>query len=601
MRSRAKIFVLRTFVVLFAATWPSLASSQFLRSPISPSVTVSETSVPAGSTFDVIADFKLGSGVHLYKDKISFQWEKLLGAEHVETVFPEARKVPDVFGPDKNTTIEIYEGSVRVIARMKSIGKDGDPITISGNLAYQGCTDKICYPPATTPIQFELTTVAAPPGEKPEAEVQRAKPSAPPKEKGEKPQRETIRGAIWLILMSFGAGIGISLTPCVYPMIPVTAAVIGSTKQKGKLRALFSSAVYVLGLSITYSLLGLLVASGGSRVRSWLASAWVLVPIGAVFVLLALSMFEVISVQIQPKSVTKLQGILSRKGRTLAIFAMGILSGLIAGPCITAPLAGILVIVAKEANKLLGFFMLFALAWGMGIILIVAGTLTSALPQAGEWTVWVKKLLGFVMLWAAAYFVSPVIGDVAYRAATALILLAAAVFLGGFDTLTKESGFGDRAKRFTGLVAVIAAVYLLAGVVMKSERWGPTDTSRGTEYPRGEGTAALDPFHKAGYDDVHKAIASGKPVVLDFFADWCKICDKLDAKTFSDPRVVTALERFEALKVDFDREPRLVEEFKVFGPPTIVLIGSDGKEIENLRFFGFKDAEDFLKVLENVN
>ncbi len=601
MLSKAKSLAVKATLVFFTALVPVLAFGQFIRGPISPSVTVSETSVPAGSTFEITADFRLAKGVHLYKDEISFQWEKLVGAQHLETVFPEAKKVPDVFGPDRNAVIEIYEGSVRIIVRMKSIGKEGDPITISGKLAYRGCTDQVCYPPATTPIQFDLTAVAAPPEEKPTAELEKARPTVSPKEKGEQAPRQKGRGAIWLILMSFGAGIGISLTPCVYPMIPVTAAVIGSAKQKGKLRALFSSMVYVLGLSITYSLLGLLVASGGARVRTWLASPWVLVPIGAVFVVLALSMFEVISIQIQPKSVTKLQTALSGKGRMLAIFAMGILSGLIAGPCITAPLAGILVIVAKEANRLLGFFMLFALAWGMGIILIVAGTLTSALPQAGEWTVWVKKLLGFVMLWAAVYFVSPVIGSAAYRAATALILLAAAVLLGGFDTLTKESGFGDRAKRFAGLVAVMAAVYLLAGVVMKSERWGPTDTSRGGEYPRRGGTAAPGPFQKAGYDDVKKALASGRPVVLDFFADWCRICDKLDAKTFSDPRVISALERLEALKVDFDREPRLVEEFKVFGPPTIVLIGSDGKEIENLRFFGFKDAEDFLKVLENVN
>jgi thiol:disulfide interchange protein DsbD len=268
----------------------------------------------------------------------------------------------------------------------------------------------------------------------------------------------------------------------------------------------------------------------------------------------------------------------------LAIFAMGILSGLIAGPCITAPLAGILVIVAKEANKLLGFFMLFALAWGMGIILIVAGTLTGALPEAGEWTIWVKKLLGFVMLWAAAYFVSPVIGSAAYRTATALILLAAAVFLGGFDTLTKESGFGDRAKRLMGLLAAFLAAYIVLGALLRS--YGPS--------------APVESFREGTSEDVEKAIATGQPAVVYFYADWCTICKHLDEATFSDERVAQALRDFRALKVNFDRESRLVEKFKILGPPTVVFIGSDGKEIEDLRFSGFKTVKEFLEILKRA-
>ncbi len=565
---------------------PALAFGRFLEPPITASISVPESNVPAGSKFDVIADFEMDSGVHLYRDKISFRWERLVGAEHVENLLPQGRKIRDEFGLNPNAMIEVYEDSVRVVARLRSTGKEGAPIVIRGKLGYQGCTDKLCYPLASAAIDLELKTAAAREGEKAEAvaEEKKEEPSAGGAEKKvEEAPVEKRQNAIWLILMAFGAGVGVSLTPCVYPMIPVTAAIIGGTKRKGKLGALLSSMIYVLGLSITYSLIGLLVASGGARVRTWLASPWVLAPIAGVFVLLALSMFEVISIQIQPKSLARLQTALSGKGRTLAIFGMGILSGFIAGPCVTAPLAGILVIVAKQANKLLGFFMLFALAWGMGIILIVAGTLTSALPKAGEWTVWVKKLLGFVMLWAAAYFVSPIIGTTAYRIATAAILVAGAVFLGGFDMLTRQSGFADRAKRFAGLLAVFLAAYLLLG-----------------QFFKGYHAARVEAFREASGDDVQKAIASGQAAVLYFSAEWCSICNHLDETTFTDPSVANAFQGIRALKLDFDKEPNLVEKFKIPGPPTVVFIGSDGKEIESLRFSGYKTAERFLEILKRL-
>jgi thiol:disulfide interchange protein DsbD len=529
-------------------------------------------------------------GVHVYRNRFSFQWEKLVGAEYLTTVLPQGRMVRDEFGinPDGNGRIEVYDDSVRVLATMRSTGKQGDSITIVGKLGFAGCSDEVCYPPGAASIDFVVVTAAPLPGQEkiPVTEEKQEKPTpavVPSGEVVEEAPPEKKRGALWLVLMAFAAGIGISFTPCVYPMIPITAAIVGGARQKGKLGALLSSMVYVLGLSITYSVLGLLVASGGARVRAVLTSPWVLVPIAGIFVFLALSMFDLISIQVQPKAATRLQSMLSGEGHVFAIFALGIVSGLVAGPCLTAPLAGILVIVAREANRLLGFSMLFALAWGMGIVLIVAGTFAGALPKAGEWMLWVKRLLGFILLWAAAYFVSPVIGSTAYRVATAGILLAGAVFLGGFDALTKESGFGDRAKRFLGLVAVLAAFYLVLGSVTKTERSRP-----------------LDIIPTGNYQQVQEAIASGQPVVLDFYLKACKPCKDLDEKTFSDPRVVAALQRFHAFKVNVAKEPRLVDQFNVLGAPTLVFIGSNGKEIEDLRFSGFRNAEEFLETLEKV-
>ena len=567
-------------VGFFGAT----ALAQFLSGPITPSVTAPQKTVGEGFTFDVVVTFELGPGVHLYRDKISLAWEELQNAEPVENVFPQGRKVPDKYGPDPSAMIEVYDGSVRIVAKMRSTGNEGDPIAISGKLRYQGCTDEICYAPGSHPFTLELTTGAAQPAKQEERtapqETSEKPSSSAVAEEGEAPA-ETSRSVIWLILMSFAAGVGISLTPCVYPMIPVTAAVIAGTKQKGKLGALFSSFVYVLGLSIVYAVLGLLVASGGAKVRTWLASPWVLVPVAGIFVLLALSMFDVITIQFQPKSLSRLQGKLSQKSQLLAVFSLGMVSGLVAGPCITAPLAGILVLVAQQGSKLVGFLMLFSLAWGMGIVLIIVGTLTGALPRAGEWTLWVKKLFGFVMLWAAAYFLSSVVGETAYHAATAVILIAAAVFLGGFDILTKDSGFADRAKRLLGLLAIFAAAYLLMG-----------------DFMPGPQVAAVSPFREATSEDIQKSIISGQPTVIEFFAEWCNICETLEKQTFSDPRVVNALCRFHALKVNVDKEPNLAKEYGIPGPPTVVFIGSTGKEVN--RFSGLRNPREFLDILRRV-
>jgi thiol:disulfide interchange protein DsbD len=626
MLKRHPHLMLKAALILCVTVVAAVGHAQFFESPIRPSITVSQTSVPAGGTFEIVADFPLDEGIHLYKDKLSFRWTSLLGAQHLRDVLPEGKKVPDDFGSDKSRTIEVYEGSLRAVAQMQSTGKEGDTISIVGELSYQGCSETLCFPPATRSFNFTLTTAAPSPDIAQPEEAQKSTapspspsldnteigqmekplPSAPPavavKERPKEPPAAKKRSAFWLILMAFGAGIGISLTPCVYPMIPITAAVIAGTKQKGKLGALFSSCLYVLGLSITYALIGLLVSSGGVRVRTWLASPYVLVPIAGIFVLLALSMFEVISVQVQPKSIMKLQSTLSSKGRLFAVFALGMISGLVAGPCISAPLAGILVIVAKQANKFLGFFMLFSLAWGMGIILIVAGTFTGSLPKAGEWTLWVKKLLGFVMLWAAAYFLASAIGETIYHLAVAVILVAGAVYLGGFDALTRESGFADRAKRLIGLLAVFGAAYLLLGVFVKSDFTAPVTGSGGADRsPTGDAPVlGKQVFVEAAYEDVGRAIASGRPVVLDFYADWCKICKKLDAQTFSDSRVITELERFETLKVDYDAQPQLLKKYNVLLPPTIVLIGSDGKELDDLSFPGFKSPEEFLEILKKV-
>jgi thiol:disulfide interchange protein DsbD len=210
--------------------------------------------------------------------------------------------------------------------------------------------------------------------------------------------------------------------------------------------------------------------------------------------------------------------------------------------------------------------------------------------------VWVKKLFGFGMLWAAIYFARPVVGELAYDLLTALLLLAAVVFLGGLDRLTKESTFFDRLKVAAGLPVLVMAVLLFAGAVSGLTGLFPwLDCGKSPVVSEAE-----TGFQPASDADVDAALASGEPVVLDFHARWCQICKRLDRETFSDPRVVRALSRVQALKVDYDEAPNTVQRFGIIGVPTVVFVDPSGREVGALRFSGWLSAEAFLERLAGL-
>ena len=530
-------------------------------------ISLSSQTPPSGGTVDVIADFKLDDTVHLYKDKekLYFEWTKLVGAKFKSIVLPKPETIPDVFADEEGQTTEVYTGQVRILGRLTVTAKPGEPVVVEGKLHHQSCTDKTCFRPAEEPFAFKLVAGEA--------------------------IRKDGRG-LWLILGgAFLAGIALALTPCVYPMIPVTAAVIGARKQNGIISALTASFVYVMGLALTYAVVGLLVAQASKtmNVAAFMQSAYVLVPVAAIFTGLAAVMFAGLNFGVPTGFAAKLQSQLAGRWGLASTFLLGGVSGLIAGPCVAAPLAGILVYVAKEASPLLGFWILFVLAWGMGIPLIVFGTATGLMPKAGAWMEWVKRLLGFVLLCSAVYFLSNIIGEMAYQITFGVVLLAAAVFLGGLDTLTKESGFGDRAKRLLGLAILIGALFLLIP---------PLAQLAGLSLSGSPSAPAVNVFQPATQEDVDAAIAAGKPVVLDFTAIWCTYCKALDKHVFTMPETIAAMEGLTTLKIDFDTERALVNRYDVYRPPVVVFIGKDGKVRKDLSFAGTKTLKEFLELVE---
>jgi thiol:disulfide interchange protein DsbD len=562
--------------------------------------TVEPTSAGPGETVNLKVDFKLGENVHLYKDKLAFSWEELDGVTAGRPTLPPAGTIVDPLDETGQTLTEVYEEAVTINLPLTVTGAAGSTAIVRGAVNYQGCTDKICFRPMKEALSFDITVIqpadAARVEEPPAAsvEVQReAQSAAPPQPAKTMSAKDFVR---WL-LAAFGIGVLISLSPCVYPMIPITAAIVGGGQKAGEgsaRTALVRSLVYVLGLAIVYAVLGVLSASLGGAFSRWLKTAWVLVPVACVFVLLALSMFGVITIQMPAVITRRVTG--KRSGRSVAdVFVLGLVAGIIATPCIAAPIAGVLTFIATTGNRLLGFWMLFTLAWGMGVILIIVGTLSgSALPKAGPWTLWIKKFFGFAMLWAAVYFLQPVIGVALYGLISGIIIVAAVVFLGGLDVLSETSGFADRLKRTVGICGLILAALLLIDSVGALTGRGPAGSP--AQVRAVEGGA----FELAEAARVEEALSSGRPTVVEVYAEWCVICKKLEKKTLSAPAVVAALSQVNALKVDIDRNGELQSRYAIIGPPTLMFFGADGLERQELRMSGAVGPDEVLAAIEKI-
>ena len=238
--------------------------------------------------------------------------------------------------------------------------------------------------------------------------------------------------------------------------------------------------------------------------------------------------------------------------------------------------------------------MLFSMAWGMGLLLIVVGTTAgSFMPKAGGWMVWLKQALGFAMFWAAAYFAMPVIGPEVYKLISAILIVAAVVFLGGLDTLSASSGFADRLKRTVGIVATILAALLLIDAVgnLTGRSFG------GPSVPQQAAAGAFSPADAAALD---RALASGQPTVVELYADWCTICKKLERTTLSSAEVVSKLADVNALKLDYDRNTGLMSEFNIPGPPAILFFDDAGREVRDLRLSGYVEPDKLLAAVDTL-
>ncbi len=455
------------------------------------------------------------------------------------------------------------------------------------------------------------------------------------------------KGLPLFLLVVFGFGLLMSLSPCIYPMIPITLAVIGAQSQeKGTVHGLIMSFTYVVGMALVYAIMGALSATVFSGITAFMQSPVVLVPIALLLFGLSFSMFGAFELEAPAFLRDRLQGPGGAGGSNLiGVFAMGLVAGLVASPCVGPFLAALLVWVATTGNWVLGFFTLFTFGMGMGMLLIGVGTfpaLVGSMPQSGGWMDTIKKAMGLLLVAMAFYFVRPgsvLPADIFYPL-VGLTTILVAVFMGAFDSLNAESGWWPRASKGLGLATFIAGIYLLLGSFLQHGFLMPSplaelslggeaqvvQVAAGNGAGQRAGTAAAQAQTEAtkplpakvpwttihtgenvqAFLDEQRALAkaNGQPIMIDFWAKWCVYCKKLDKDVWNVPAVVAESQRFVTIKVDAtdpdDAEMEQIKEaFKVPGLPRVIFIDSRG-EVLHGRTVGYLKADEMLTLMKSI-
>ncbi|WP_145525594.1 protein-disulfide reductase DsbD [Yersinia vastinensis] len=454
----------------------------------------------------------------------------------------------------------------------------------SVSVTYQGCAEAgFCYPPETRVVP--LSAVAA--GSSVAAGIEAASSVAnnsPPT------PAELPFSPLWALLI----GIGIAFTPCVLPMYPLISAIIlGREKPHSQRRILLLAVVYVQGMALTYTLLGLVVAAAGLQFQAALQHPYVLIGLSALFALLALSMFGLYSLQLPSSLQTRLvQWSSSQRGGSLAgVFAMGALAGLICSPCTTAPLSAILLYIAQSGNMLAGGGTLYLYALGMGIPLVIVTLFgNKLLPRSGPWMQYVKEAFGFVILALPVFLLERVLGDV--WGLRLWSLLAIAFFGWAFVLSLKVHSGWARACQL-----LLLAALLIAARPLQDWAFGSTTQQSEVKHLAFKSVADLPQLQAA------LAQAQGKPVMLDLYADWCVACKEFEKYTFSDEQVQRQLANTVLLQADVTansaEHAALLKSLNVLGLPTILFFDAQGNEVNDARVTGFMNASEFLQHLQN--
>jgi thiol:disulfide interchange protein DsbD len=576
------------FLLLFALTGMARAEE-----PLPPEEAFRFSARAIGAK-TIEARWQITDGYYMYRDKFKF----VLDGGTLGTPKLPAGKLKDdeIFGK-----VETYRKEVKILLPVEAAG----PVTLKA--VSQGCWDGgICYPPLNQQAMLDLAgapnTAAANPASTPD------KASSPAAADESSRIAGLFKGDnLALVLLSFfGFGLLLSLTPCVFPMIPILSGIIVNHGHAvSHLRAFVLSLAYVLGMAVTYAAVGVAAGLSGTLLSAALQNAWVLGGFALVFVVLSLSMFGFYELQLPATLQSKVSDTANRQGGSLpAIALMGALSALIVGPCVAAPLAGALLYIAQTGNAVLGGSALFVMALGMGAPLLLVGAFSrSLLPRSGPWMEGVKKFFGVIMLATALWLVSPVIPLWLQMLGWALLMVVPAIYLHALDPLPPHAHGWQRLGKGLGVMLLLGGAAMLMGVL-----GGAKDPLQPLGFLRGA-SPAVSPaptFEKvATVADLDARLKSaGKPVMLDFYADWCVSCKEMERFTFADTQVAARMQQIVLLKADVtansDADKELLKRFGLFGPPGIIFFDARGQEIADLRVVGFQPAQQFLPTLERV-
>ncbi|MEE8321913.1 MAG: protein-disulfide reductase DsbD [Gammaproteobacteria bacterium] len=406
------------------------------------------------------------------------------------------------------------------------------------------------------------------------------------------------------IMTFFGFGLLLSLTPCVFPMVPILSGIIvGQGAVITTMRAFILSLIYVLAMAATYSVLGIVAGSFNLNLQAASQNVWVISLFSGVFVLLALSMFGFYELQLPGRWQSGLAATSGRQqgGTIRGTAVMGVLSAIIVGPCVAPPLAGSLLYISLTGDALLGGLALFAMGLGFGVPLLVIGTSAgNLLPKAGGWMDVIKRIFGVIMLGVAIWFLERILPGPVTLLLWATLLITSAVYMGALDKMEQQSSW-RRLWKGLGFVLLLYGAILIAGAVTGGrDVFRPLENLSIAGVPQAEQTLAFK--YIKGIDELEEHLADAgfqdKPVMLDFYADWCVTCNEMEKYTFTDPGVQAALSNVILLKTDVTKndaaDQALLRKFSLFGPPAIVFFDRSGQERMAYRLVGFVEADEFI-------
>ena len=477
--------------------------------------------------------------------------------------------------------LAVYDGTFPIGFRAKL--KPG-ATKIAATLKYQACSNTVCLPPNTATAQIDVAnlTAAAPPAA-PSSGTFTPLSAAPKGAKASLLSSDVSgtlasRGLPLTLLAIFVLGLALNLTPCVYPLIPITIGYFSQQSGSSTGRRAALSSLYVLGIAITYSALGVFSALSGKLFGAWLQHPAVLVFFALLMLVMATSMFGAFEMQ-APQFISKHSG---GQSGMLGALTMGLVIGIVAAPCVGPFVISLIALVSSLQSPFLGFLMFFVLALGLGLPYLFLGIFSSsvsAIPRSGMWMVQVKKAMGFILIAMAFYFLRPLIGETAFQYGVAASLLVGAAFL----------FFFSRSQGAPVWRIAIAVLLLVGGVAFAI----PRKHDGGVTWTKYDASALA------------AAKAAGKPVVIDFYADWCLPCKELDHKTFTDAGVVSELDRYVRLEADLTSPEdattmALTKQYRIVGVPTIVFIDAQGNEAEAARLTGFEPPDAFLQRAKQV-
>ncbi len=553
--------------------------------------------VTPGMSFKVVVMVDILPGLHINSNQpneeyliptvVAFEPQPYFSIGEIVYPQPVMRKFS--FSDKK---LSVYEDSIRIYAEIQAVPHlEPGEYALKGTLTYQGCDDNSCYAPDKA--SFSTTIKIVPVGTDVQQKNSKLFPTDQTVNQGtslsseeERAKRILEHGMVYALFAFFMVGLALNLTPCVYPVIPLTVSYFGGRSDQSRgsnfIRALF----YLFGIALSFALLGILSASAGKQWGFLFQSPWFVVAISTIILLMAASMFGAFEITVPSFLLTKL-------GRTreglVGAFVMGLTVGVIIAPCAAGIIIGLVGLVAKMGMVIKGGILFFVMGLGLGLPYLILATfsgLLHRLPQSGMWMIWIKKLFGFLLIAVAIYFLVPHIERIADKLYLLLGLLG---IVGGLllGFLDHSGEFTKAFKRFRWIVGILL---IILGI-----RW--------THFAIQAQPTEL-PWIKYSGQSVEELTAKGKPIFIDFYADWCAPCKQLERQTFNDAKVVAAFSEFTLVKVDCtkpDANTRaFMTKFNVSGMPTLIFLTPQGEEIKELREIGFVSADKFLNSLHTA-